>query len=151
MSWIKHQKDFWAGALYIAFGLAAILIALDYPVGTANRMGPGYFPRGLGFIMIAIGGFLALRSLRVRGAPIRFPTFKPLLIVLGAVLLFGIVAPKGGLVAATIVLIAVSSMASHEFRWRESLIASLVLAAFTIAAFHYGLDLQLPVWPTFFE
>ena len=149
MSLIKHQKDFWAGVLYIAFGAAAIGIALDYPLGTANRMGPGYFPRGLGTLMIVLGLILVLRSFKLKGEAIRFPTFKPLLIVIGSIIVFGLAAPKGGLVVATILLILVSSTASHEFRWKEAIIASVILAAFTIAAFSYGLKLQLPVWPAF--
>jgi uncharacterized membrane protein len=149
MSLIKHQKDFWAGILYITFGVAAIVIALDYPLGTANRMGPGYFPRGLGTLMIVLGAILVLRSFKLKGEPIRFPTFKPLFIVLGSVVVFGLAAPKGGLVVATILLIILSSTASHEFRWKEAMIASVALAIFTILAFSYGLKLQLPVWPAF--
>jgi hypothetical protein len=151
MSLIKHQKDFWAGVLYIAFGTAAIVIALDYPLGTANRMGPGYFPRGLGTLMIVLGAILVLRSLKLRGAPIAFPTFKPLLIVLGSVLVFGLVAPKGGLVVAVILLVLLSSLASHEFRLKEAVIASLVMSVFTVLAFAWGLQLQLPVWPAFIQ
>jgi hypothetical protein len=149
MSLIKHQKDFWAGVLYIAFGTAAIVIALDYPLGTANRMGPGYFPRGLGVLIILLGAILVLRSFKLRGEPMRFPTFKPILVVLGSVVVFGLVAPKGGLVVATILLIVLSSTASHEFRWKEAIIASVIMAAFVVAAFAYGLQLQLPVWPAF--
>lgn len=149
MSLIKHQKDFWAGVLYIAFGLAAIIIALDYPLGTANRMGPGYFPRGLGILMIVLGTVLVLRSLKLRGSAPTFPTFKPILIVLGSVIVFGLVAPKGGLVLAVISLIFLSSLASHEFRLKEAAIASVVMAIFTVLAFAWGLKLQLPVWPAF--
>jgi hypothetical protein len=149
MSLIKHQKDFWAGVLYIAFGTVGIVIALDYPLGTANRMGPGYFPRGLGMLMILLGAILVLRSFKLRGAPLSFPSFKPILIVLGSVIVFGLAAPKGGLVVATILLIVLSSTASHEFRWKEAIIASVVMAAFVVAAFAWGLKLQLPVWPAF--
>ena len=149
MSLIKHQKDFWAGVLYVAFGTAAIVIALDYPLGTANRMGPGYFPRGLGTLMIVLGLILVGRSFKLKGEAIGFPTFKPLLIVLGSVAVFGLVAPLGGLVIATILLVFLSSTASHEFRWKEAVIASIALAIFTVIAFSYGLKLQLPVWPAF--
>ena len=55
MPFIRSPKDFWAGILFIAFGTAAIAIAVNYPVGTAGRMGPGYFPRGLGILLILIG------------------------------------------------------------------------------------------------
>ena len=149
MTFIRHPKDFWAGILFIAFGSAAVGIAFNYPVGTAGRMGPGYFPRGLGMIMIALGAILALRALRVDGQRIEFPSFKPLLVVLGAVVAFGAAAPKLGLMVATVVLILISSAASHEFRWKESIISSLFLAAFTLVAFVYGLKLQLPTWPWF--
>lgn len=149
MQFIKNPKDFWAGIVYIAFGVAAIAIAFNYPIGSAGRMGPGYFPRGLGIILIALGLILGIRALRVRGTPLSFPTFKPLLIVIGSVILFGIAAPKLGLVVATIILVIVSSTASDEFRWKETVIASICLAIFTIVAFSWGLKLQLPVWPWF--
>ena len=149
MTFIKHPKDFWAGVLYIAFGATAILIAVNYPAGTAARMGPGYFPRVLGAILIALGVFLALRALRIQGTPLAFGSPKALLVVIGSVLVFGAAAPPLGLVIATILLVVVSSAASDEFRWKEAVISSLVLAAFTVVAFSYGLQLQLPVWPAF--
>jgi hypothetical protein len=149
MTFVKHPKDFWAGVLYIAFGVTAVVIALKYPAGTAGRMGPGYFPRGLGGLLIAIGLFLSLRALRLSGTSLTFPAFKPLLVVIASVVLFGIAAPKLGLVVATILLVVVSSTASDEFRWKEAAISSLLLAAFTVAAFAYGLKLQMPVWPWF--
>ena len=149
MTFIKHPKDFWAGVLYIAFGATAIVIALNYPAGTAGRMGPGYFPRGLGAILIALGLVLALRALRLQGVAPTFPSFKPLLVVIGSVIVFGIAAPPLGLVVATILLVVVSSVASDEFRWKEAVISSVFLAVFVYFAFSKGLQLQLPVWPWF--
>ena len=107
MTFIKHPKDFWAGVLYIAFGTTAIVIALNYPAGSAGRMGPGYFPRGLGAILIALGLLLSLRALRSVGAPISFPAAKPILVVIGSVIVFGIAAPPLGLVIATVLLVVV--------------------------------------------
>jgi len=149
MSFIRNPKDFWAGVLFVAFGLAAVIIARDYAVGTAGRMGPGYFPRGLGLIMTALGLILSLRALRMTGDRIRFGSFKPIFIVLGSVLAFALAAPKLGLIVATILLILLSSLASHEFRWKEAVISSLALAAATLVVFVYGLKLQLPTWPWF--
>ena len=149
MQLIKNPKDFWAGIVYIAFGVAAIGIAYNYPVGSAGRMGPGYFPRALGVILIFLGILLALRALRLKGSPLSFPSFKPLIIVLGSVVLFGIAAPKLGLMVATVILVIASSTASDEFRWKEAIIASIAMAIFTYLAFSWGLKLQLPVWPWF--
>jgi hypothetical protein len=147
MALIRHPKDFWAGVMFIAFGGAACVIALDYAMGTTARMGPGYFPRALGLLLCALGALLVLRSFKLQGAPLSFPPFKPLLIVLGSVLLFGLVVNHAGLVVATFLLVILSSTASHEYRWRESVVAAIALAVFVVVAFRYGLGLQLPTWP----
>ena len=149
MAQIRNPKEFGSGLLFVAFGVAAIAIGAAYPVGTAARMGPGYFPRGLAFILIGLGAILILRSFRDPGTPIVMKDLKPLLIVLGSVVLFGLTVVPLGLVLATVLLIVVSSTASHEFRWKEAVIASVLLSAFVVAAFGYGLKLQLPILPSF--
>ena len=147
MALIRHPKDFWAGVLFIVLGGTAVIIALDYAMGSAGRMGPGYFPRWLGGILIGLGALLVLRSFRLQGEKIAFPTLKPVLIVLGAVLVFGLMATWAGLFISTIVMVLIASTASHEYRWIESIVASVILAVFVLVAFRYGLQLQLPAWP----
>ena len=149
MSLIRNPKDFGSGCLFAGFGLAAVIIGSSYPVGTAARMGPGYFPRALGLILIVMGAVLILKSLRAAGSAITITTLKPVFIVLGSVVVFGFTVIPLGLVLATILLIVLASTASHEFRWKEALVASVVLAAFVVAAFGYGLNLQLPILPSF--
>ena len=41
---IRGQQDFWSGLLFVGFGAVALVIGRDYAMGTAMRMGPGYFP-----------------------------------------------------------------------------------------------------------
>jgi hypothetical protein len=147
---IKHPKDFWAGAMFIAFGVAAIAIGSAYPLGTAARMGPGYFPRILGLLLIALGALLSLRAFKLVGNRVGAFAWKPLIIILGSVVLFGLTLDYLGLVVSTILLIIVSSMASHEFTWKSSIISGVLLAAFTVAAFAWGLKLQFQIWPKFF-
>lgn len=147
MHWIRHPKDFWAGVLFIAFGTAAITIGASYPLGAAARMGPGYFPRVLGLILIALGLVLAIRALKLTGGPLAMRNPKPLLIVLSSVLVFGLTATRLGIVAATVLLILIASTADREFRWKEALISSAVLVALVLGAFVWGLGVQLPVWP----
>jgi uncharacterized membrane protein YqjE len=149
MARIRHPKDFGAGVMFIAFGIAAIAIGTGYPLGVAARMGPGYFPRILGILLIAFGTILMVRALRLRGARITLESPRPLLIVLGSVVLFGLTAPSLGLVVATVLLIMVSSAASTEFRWKEALLSSVILAALSVAGFIWGLGLQFSIWPAF--
>ncbi len=153
MGWItiRSPKDFWAGILYIGFGVATVAFALDYNVGTASRMGPGYFPRALGALTALLGVVLVIRGMRIKGPRLWIGPPKPLFVVLGSVVLFGLAVPLLGLALATLLLVIVSSMASHEFRWREAVIAALALAVFAVGAFDYALGVQMPVWPPFLQ
>ena len=147
MSFIRNPKDFYSGLLFIAFGVGAIVIGSNYALGTAARMGPGYFPRMLGILLIVLGGALALRALRVQGSPLPGWKWRPTLIVLGSVVLFGVIVNRVGLVLSTIILILLSSAASTEFRPKEAVISGVLLAGLTVAVFVIGLKLQLPIWP----
>ena len=147
---IRNPKEFGSGLLFAGFGIAAIAIGAAYPVGTAARMGPGYFPRGLGMILIGIGIILILRSFRDPGSPIMMKDLRPIAIVLGSVVLFGLTVSQAGLILSTLLIILVSSTASHEYRWKESIMASIALAIFVVIAFGYGLKLQLPILPPMF-
>jgi hypothetical protein len=149
MARIRHPKDFASGLMFVGFGIAAIAIGAGYPLGTAARMGPGYFPRILGILLIVFGTILMVRGLRLRGDRIVLESPRPLLIVLGSVVLFGLTAPTLGLVVAAILLIVVSSAASTEFRWKEALVSGVILAALSVAGFIWGLGLQFSIWPAF--
>jgi len=147
MQWIRHPKDFWSGVLFIAIGLAAIGISSTYPLGTAARMGPGYFPRMLGILLMVLGTVLALRALRSTGGSLAKWKLRPLVFVLGSVVVFGIIVHYVGVMLGTIFLIVGASAASHEFRPKESVIAGILLAALAVGVFIIGLKLQLPTWP----
>lgn len=147
MAFIRHPKDFWAGLLFIAFGVAAITIGSNYPLGTAARMGPGYFPRILGILLCTLGAILALRALKTRGTPVPRFKWRPTLVVLGSVVIFGIIVEQAGMFLSTIFLIFGASAASHEFRWKEALVSGVFFAVLAIAVFVLGLKLQLPIWP----
>ncbi len=147
MAKIPRPKDFYAGLLFVAFGVFAIIIARNYPLGTAARMGPGYFPRLLGILLVVLGAALSLTALRGQGHPLPGWKWRPVSIVLLSVVAFGLVLTHAGLVLSTIGLIAVASTASREFRFRESLLSGVLLAALSVGVFVIGLKLQLPIWP----
>jgi vacuolar-type H+-ATPase subunit I/STV1 len=147
MAKIPRPKDFYAGLLFVAFGVFAIVIARNYPLGSAARMGPGYFPRLLGILLIVLGAALSLTALRGRGPALPGWKWRPVSIVLLSVVAFGLALTHAGLVLSTIGLIAVASTASREFRFRESLLSGVLLAALSVGVFVIGLKLQLPIWP----
>ncbi|MEP7207642.1 MAG: tripartite tricarboxylate transporter TctB family protein [Casimicrobiaceae bacterium] len=145
---IRAPKDFWAGMLFIAIGGAAVGIAINYPMGSAARMGPGYFPRALGSLLILLGAFSVWRGLRAPGAGIMRWQFRPIVVVLGSTVVFGHIVQYAGLVLSTIFLVVASSAGSHEFRPREAAVVGVLIAALCAGVFVYGLNIQLPVWPT---
>jgi len=150
VNFIKSPKDFWAGVLFVSIGLFAIVIGSNYTLGTAARMGPGYFPRILGILLVALGAMIAIRGVRVPGDPVPPFKWRPTLVVLGSVVLYGIIIQSIGVAISTVILIVSASAASHEFRFRESVIAGVLLSALAVFVFIVGLGLQLPIWPTFF-
>jgi len=79
----------------------------------------------------------------------RMPPFRwrPTIVVLGSVVLFGAIVRIVGVALSTVILIVAASAASHEFRPRESVIVGVVLAALAVGVFVVGLQLQLPIWP----
>lgn len=148
---IRNQKNFASGLLYIAVGLAFAAGATTYKMGDAARMGPGYFPFALGLLLACIGAIVLAGSLRPHAPPEPMPKFhfKTLAWILGSVVLFGVLLVPLGLVGSLIVLVFVSSMASHDFGWKGALLNALGLLALCAGAFVYGLGLQLPMWPAF--
>lgn len=149
MKSVRNPKDLFAGLLFIAFGLAALVIALPYPTGSAARMGPGYFPRLLGILLVGLGAVLSLRGFRSREGARPAWHWRPLAIVLLSIALFAVIAPWLGVVVTAALLVFVSSLASREFRWKEALISGAIQGLCAVAVFVYGLKLPLPVWPAF--
>jgi hypothetical protein len=147
MAVVRSPKDLVAGLLFIGTGIAAIAIAANYTLGTAARMGPGYFPRLLGMLLIVLGAILAVRSLRLTGPPLPGWKWRPVLVTLGSVVVFGLIVNHAGLVLSTMLLIVMASAASHEFRPREAVISGIALAALAVGVFVIGLKLQIGIWP----
>ena len=148
MQLMRNPKDMLAGLMFIAFGMAALVISQDYTLGTAARMGPGYFPRLLGILLVAGGALQVLISLRTNPEAER-PEWhwRPLLIVLVGVAAFMGLAPYLGVILAGFVLVFIASFASAEFRWKEALISGAVQGVAAVLVFIYGLGMPLPVWP----
>ena len=144
---IRAPKDFWAGLMFIAFGVGFAWVAQNYQMGTAVRMGPAYFPTMLGWILAAIGLAILVQSLIVSGGPVAKFNFRPLVLIVLATVLFGVLLKPLGLVLAVAVLVGVSAFGGYEFKAKEVAILCVVLAIFSVWVFVKGLGLPIPVWP----
>lgn len=142
---IRSVKDFWTGLIYVFFGSSAVIIARDYGMGTALKMGPAYFPTVLGGLLVLIGIISLVRSFVRAGSPIGSFTVKGLLLVVASTVVFGLIVRGAGLVVALPVLVIVSAYASDEFRWGPSLALAAGLTVFCILVFLKGLGIPLPM------
>lgn len=149
---IKSQRDFWSGAMFMITGAGFAIGSFNYAFGTSARPGPAYFPFGLGILLALLGSLTLFESLKEDtedGEPIGSFAWKPLLMILGAVALFGLLLPKLGMVITLPLLVITSSMASDEFSWTATLLSALVLTAGSWVVFSWGLGLNIPLWPDF--
>lgn len=149
---IKSPTDFWAGLLFGGFGLfVAIYAATQYKLGTAVRMGPGYFPTWIGGLVFLLGLVLILRSVRLNGPPVPPIHFRPIVFILGSSVAYGYLLKPLGMVLATILLVVLSAFGGHEFKWREAAPLAVGLAIFSYAVFVLGLGLPFQLWPAALE
>jgi hypothetical protein len=148
---IRNQKDVAAGLVYVAFGAAFSLGALNYKLGDPARMGPGWFPFWIGVLLVVVGLLTTMSGMRVTAVEekVKRPEFGALAWIIGAVVLFGALLQPLGLVASLLVLVVVSSLGSHEFTWKSAVITAVALILFSTAVFIWGINLQIPLWPSF--
>jgi putative tricarboxylic transport membrane protein len=146
---IRAPKDFWSGVMFVAFAAVAILAARGYSLGSSGKMGPGYFPISLGFVLGALGAVLIGRSLAFEGEAVPRIHLWPLAVIAIGVCLFGVMVEPLGLVAALALMIVLTSWAGHEVRLIETLALAAGLVVFSISVFVYALGLSLPIWPDF--
>ena len=137
--------------MFIALGLAFALKATTYSMGTAARMGPGYFPFWLGVVMATLGAVILLSSLNKKAEKTEVDRFdfKILAIIVGSIVLFGFTLRPLGLIVSLFLLVAISSLASHEHSWKVSITNAAFLVVLCWLSFVKGLGLVFPIWPSF--
>ncbi len=149
---VKGPKDVLAGLIYVAFGGLMFYGALSFRMGTAGRMGPGYFPRVLALILITLGLVSLARGFFVHGEKIEEVKWKPLTLVLVSIALFGVLLERCGLAVALIMLVLVSATASEKFRFEWKALAGLAaLVVVCILVFVKGLGVPMPILGSWLE
>jgi hypothetical protein len=146
---IKNPKDFWAGLMFIVFGLFFVIGAGNYQLGSAARMGPAYFPTLLGGLMAVVGGIVFFRSFVLKGEKVAAIPLRLIFFITLSLLIFGYLLKPIGLVLALLCLVVISAFAGHEFRLKEALLLTFVLIVLSVLVFVKGLGLPFPLWPKF--
>lgn len=144
-SFIRHPKDFWTGVIFFFIGLAAVIIGRDYPMGTAGRMGPAYFPTILGLLLALIGVAAIVRSFFRVGEPVERFAVKDATLILSSVLLFGFLIRNGGVLLAVFAVVLISGYASTRFKWRHAIPLAAGLSIFAVVIFIKLLGLPIAI------
>jgi hypothetical protein len=149
---LRNRQDFWSGAMFIALGLGFAWQATSYQMGTAARMGPGYFPFWLGLVLALLGIIVLAGSLMAKATETHVDRFdwRIAFLVIGSIVLYGAVLKFLGVYISVFLLVVVSSLASHEFNWKVAVANGIFLVVFAYLAFIKGLGLIFPLWPSFF-
>ncbi|NOL50096.1 tripartite tricarboxylate transporter TctB family protein [Pelistega europaea] len=148
---VKNQQDFWSGLMFMALGAGFALIAqAKYSMGTAARMGPGYFPFILGVLLVILGAIVALSALRGEHNhehDVRHFDWDILILVIGSISLFALMLNYVGIYLSIVILILFSSLASHEFSFKIAVFNAIFLILFAWLTFIKGLGLVFPTLP----
>jgi hypothetical protein len=146
---LKNPQDFWSGVMFIAFGVVAVIVSRDYPMGSAMRMGPGYFPTYIGVALIILGAIIAAVSFKSVGEAIgRFP-WKAIVLLCAAFIGFALGMETVGFIPSLAILIVLSALAGREWRWKEIVAEVIVLTIGAWAIFIYGIELPFPLWGSY--
>jgi hypothetical protein len=143
----RDATDIISGLFLTAVGLFFAFYAMaNYGIGTLSRMGPGYFPVALGFILAVLGLLVFLPALGRSGEAPKI-NWKALFIIIGSIVVFGATLKVLGIVVATMITVVVASLADDEITWKERAILAAVVAPLVYLIFIFGLGMTIRTWP----
>lgn len=149
---MKITQDAVLGLVFMAIGLFALFIAIGYPLGTAGRMGPGYFPVIISVVLACTGAALVARSRFITSEILTAFPLKPIVLVTLSIVLFGLVVKGLGMPLAVLLLVLVAAMSSLRFKLGVKAIAgALAFSAACTFVFVTLLHMSMPVVGTWLQ
>jgi hypothetical protein len=145
------NQDVIAGLMFVVIGAFFLWFGRGYEVGTSLRMGPGYLPNLLGWLLVALGALVASKGALAAGLKIDSWALRPLILVPAAFLLFAFTIERFGLIAAALVSMICAAASSREFRVKEQVMVAAASAIGAAWLFIYELQLPMRYWPPFVD
>jgi hypothetical protein len=141
-----NRRDAALGLIFVLIGMAFAIGSRSAEIGTAFRMGPGYFPLLLSFVLMLLGAIIVAGSFKGANEPFVIVPWRGLLLVLAAPVVFGLTVRKLGLAPAIILTVLLSVYASRRSNLRLAGAMAIGLTLFCLAVFSYALRLPLPLF-----
>jgi hypothetical protein len=148
MTRIKNLNDVLAGSLLIIVAVVGLMLSWRLNSGVSAAMGPGYVPKMLAFIQIALGLATITYGFLTEGDPFEAWVPRPLFWILVSVAFFGLTIERFGLVVAVIGLVVLSCLGNRDTKPLEATLLAVGMAAFAVLTFVTALGLPILVWPT---
>jgi len=143
-----HRTDVLSGLLFIAVAILGLWASRNYAIGTTTRMGTGYVPRLLCWVLLGLGVLVALQGLRAGGVTqLGRPIWCAIVFVPLSLLAFALLIGPFGVIAATVALVVIGALAGRESHPLEVVAAAVVLVVLTLVIFVWGVGLPIPIWP----
>jgi hypothetical protein len=143
---VKSPQDLGAALVFVLIGLAGLYFGRDLSFGTASRMGPGYFPTWLNYLILVLGVGVGLKALAIEGPRIEPIQFRPILFIVAAILVFGFLVNAVGLALTAVLLTILSAYARRGVNLTETILLAMGLAVFGVIVFVYLLGQAVPAW-----
>jgi hypothetical protein len=144
---IRSQSDFWCGLIFIAIGLTFVIVAQNYRMGSAARMGPGFFPVWLGGLLAMLGLTLTVPSFVTPGPAFPRLHLRPFLALLVSIVVFAFALQPLGFVISLMLLVVIAGCADPALGPLRAVGIGALLTLFSVLIFYYLLGLPLPLWP----
>jgi hypothetical protein len=147
-----NRQDLAVGAIFIVIaGFFALntffpLFQAALPIGTPQRMGPGFFPILLSALLAVIGVVIIAKGMRTEELTLNALPWRGLLVILPVPVLFGLTIRGLGLVPATFMAAFISSFASRRMKLWMAFALAAGLTLFCVLVFHYGLQVPTPLF-----
>ena len=140
-------KDVLAGLVFIGFGLAFAVGAASYDIGTALRMGPGYFPLVLGGLLVLFGVVIIVKGFVAgEGAVIGAVPWRAALLIVAAILFFGATIRGLGVAPSVFLTALLAGFSGRRSGVVWPLVIAVGLTITSVLIFVVALQLPLPLW-----
>ncbi len=149
MSSKVNATDIASGAMLLVLAAVGLSINLQYPLGTASRMGAGYMPL-IAFVTLGILG-MGVTVSGFRGAPRRLENWawRELVLILAAFAIFGALLEDIGMAAGIIAMVVISGLADRTQTLKGLAGLAVVLLIICWLVFSWGLQIRVPFFPPF--
>lgn len=138
---IVDRANALCGVIFVLLGGAFAVQSAGLELGSAFRMGPGYFPLGLAIVLVLLGGAILFQSLRVQGDAIGTVAWRGMFFILPAPIFFGLTIRDLGFIASIFATCLIACFASRRMGAVWALLLSAGVTFFAWGVFLKGLGL----------